>query len=155
MMRKRIRSLAGRLFLKERSAHKLALTCSLGSFIAISPLVGGHTLMIFLFSWLLRLSIPAVFMVSMFINNPWTMIFIYSFDHVVGKWLFGLCNINPAHWEPAWLESCYLFIKQHTGISGLSVSALLVGGHLLALSVSLIVYLPMKKIFQRMRFTKK
>ncbi len=155
MMRKKIRSLAERLFLKERSPHKLALTCSLGSFIAISPLVGGHTAMTLLFGWLLRLSIPAVFMVSMFINNPWTMVFIYSFNHWFGKRLFDACNINPAHWEPAWLESCYLFIKQHTGISGLSVSALLVGGHILALSVSLMVYLPMKKIFQRMRFTKK
>lgn len=155
MIRKRMRSLAKRLFLKERSPHKLALTCSLGAFIAISPLVGGHTLMTFLFGWLLRLSIPAVFMVSMFINNPWTMVFIYSFNHLFGKWLFGLFNIDHTSWEPAWLESCYLFIKQHTGISGLSVSALLVGGHILALCVSLIVYMPMKKIFQRMKFTKK
>lgn len=155
MLRKRIRSLAERLLLHERSPHKLALTCSLGAFIAVSPLVGGHTLMTFLLSWLLQLSIPAVFMVSVFINNPWTMIPIYSFDHVFGKWLFEWWNIDHASWEPSWLESCYLFIKQHTGISGLSVSALLVGGHVLAFGVSFIMYMPMKRIFQRMNIAKK
>lgn len=150
MLRKRMRSLAERLLLQERSPHKLALTCSLGIFIAISPLMGGHTLMTFIFSWLLRVSIPAVFAVSVFINNPWTMIPIYSFDHLFGKWLFGWLNIDHMSLEPSWVQSCYLFLKQHTGISGLSVSALLVGGHVLALSVSVIGYMPMKKFFQHM-----
>lgn len=150
MLRKRIHSLVKRLLLQERSPHRLALTCSLGAFIAISPLMGGHTLMTFVFSWLLRLSVPAVFAVSFSINNPWTMIPIYSFNHLFGKWLFGVLNVDHTAWEPMWLESCYLFIKQHTGISGLSVSALLVGGHILAVSAAFIAYIPMKKIFQRM-----
>jgi hypothetical protein len=145
-----MRSLVKRLLRQERSPHKLALTCSLGAFIAISPLMGGHTLMTFIFSWLLGLSVPAVFAVSFSINNPWTMIPIYSFNHLFGTWLFAWFNIDHTKLEPSWLEPCYLFIKQHTGMSGLSVSALLVGGHVLALSVSLIAYMPMKKIFQRM-----
>jgi uncharacterized protein (DUF2062 family) len=154
MLRKRIRSLAERLLLQERSPHKLALTCSLGAFIAISPLMGGHTLMTFLFSWLLRLSVPAVFAVSFSINNPWTMIPIYSFNHLFGKWLFGWLSIDQTRLEPSWLEPCYLFIKQHTGMSGLSVSAMLVGGHVLALSAALVAYIPMKKIFQRITIKK-
>lgn len=155
MLRKRIGSLIKRLLVQERCPHKLALTCSLGVFIAISPLVGGHTLMTFLFGWLLRLSIPAVFAVSVFINNPWTIIPIYSFDHVFGKWLFGVLHIDHTQWEPTCLESCYLFLKQHTGISGLSVSALLVGGHVLALGMGLMAYVPMKKIFKRIIVRKK
>jgi len=150
MFRERMRALAKRLMVQERSPHKLALTCSLGVFIAISPLMGGHTLMTFILSWLMRLSVPAVFAVSFSINNPWTMVPIYSFNHLFGKWLFEWLNVDHTRVEPAWLESCYLFIKQHTGISGLSVSALLVGGHVLALGASLVVYMPMKKIFQRM-----
>src|SRR5437773_1383672 len=86
MMRTKIRSLAKRLVAQERSPHKLALTCVLGVFIAISPLIGAHTAMTFLFSWILRLSIPAVFAISFFVNNPWTMVPIYSFDHFFGKW---------------------------------------------------------------------
>jgi uncharacterized protein (DUF2062 family) len=155
MLRQRLRSLAKRLLKQERSPHKLALTCSLGAFIAISPLMGGHTLMTFILSRLMRLSVPAVFLVSFSINNPWTMLPIYSFNHLFGKWLFEWLSIDHTRLEPAWLESCYLFIKQHTGISGLSVSALLVGGHILALSVSLVAYMPMKKIFQRITVKKK
>ncbi len=150
MLRKRMRAFAGRLLLQDRSPHKLALTCSLGAFIAISPFIGGHTLMTFIFGWLLRVSIPAVFAVSIFINNPWTIVPIYSFDHLFGKWLFGVLHIDHTAWEPTLLESCYLFLKQHTGISGISVSALLVGGHVLALTAGVIAYIPMKKIFQRM-----
>ena len=150
MLRKRMRALAELLVLQEQSPHKLALTCSLGAFIAISPLIGGNTLMTFILGWVFRLSIPAVFAVSVFINNPWTIVPIYSFDHIYGKWLFGLLNVDHTVWEPTWLESCYLFLKQHTGISGLSVSALLVGGHVLALSAGVIAYIPMKKVFQRM-----
>lgn len=149
MLRKRMRALAERLLLQERSPHRLALTCSLGAFIAISPLIGAHTLMTFLFGWLLQLSIPAVFAVSFFINNPWTVVPIYSFDHIFGKWLFGVLNVDHTAWEPTWLESCYLFLKQHTGISGISLSALLVGGHVLALAAGVIAYIPMKKIFKR------
>jgi uncharacterized protein (DUF2062 family) len=91
-----------------------------------------------------------VFAVSIFINNPWTMVPIYSFDHVFGRWLFEWLNVDHTTWEPSWLESCYLFIKQHTGISSLSVSAFLVGGHVLAVGVGIIAYMPMKKFFQRM-----
>ncbi len=65
MVRKRIQALAERLMTQERSPHKLALTCALGTFIAISPLIGAHTLMTFLFGWLLRLSIPAVVKINL------------------------------------------------------------------------------------------
>ena len=155
MIRKKIRSLIERLIVQEQSPHKLALTFCLGAFIAISPLIGAHTVMTFLFGWLLQLSIPAVFMVSTLINNPWTMIFIYSFDHFFGKCLFAACNINCVHWEPSWISHVNGFLEHHTGITGLSLSAFIIGGNLLALSISVMMYIPMRKIFQRVVLHKK
>ena len=149
MVRKKIRSLIERLIVQERSPHKLALTCALGTFIAISPLIGAHTIMTFLFSWMLSLSIPAVFMVSVFINNPWTMVPIYSFDHFFGKWLFTVLDIDHVSWDPAWSEQFNLFLEQHIGIGGLSLSAFLIGGNLLAIVISAMLYIPMKRIFRR------
>ncbi|HLJ31995.1 MAG TPA: DUF2062 domain-containing protein [Candidatus Babeliales bacterium] len=155
MIREKIKSLAHRLMAQERSPHKLALTCCLGAFIGISPIIGGHTAMTFLFGWLLRLSIPAVFMISTLINNPWTMIFVYSLDHFFGKCLFALCKINHTQWEPSWMSSLSGFLEHHTGIAGLSLSAFLVGGNLLAFGISVMLYIPMKKIFQRVVSHKK
>lgn len=149
MVRKRIQSLMQRLLRQEKTPHKLALTCALGIFIAISPLIGIHTLMTVVFGWLLRVSIPAVFAVSFFINNPWTMVPIYTFDYVFGKWFFATCNIDPTGWEPAWLLSCNEFLQHHTGIAELSLSAFLIGGNLLAVAISVMLYMPMKRIFQR------
>lgn len=142
-----VRSLAERLVAQERCSHKLALTCALGVFIGISPLIGAHTAMTFLFGWMLSLSIPAVFAVSVLVNNPWTMVPIYSFDHVFGKWLLAAFNIDYLNLDPAWVESCNVFLKQHTGITGLSLSAFLVGGNLLAIAISVMLYPLMKRVF--------
>lgn len=149
MVRKKIRSLVKQLMNQERSPHKLALTACLGIFIAISPLIGAHTLMTILFGWMWELSIPAVFAVSFFVNNPWTMLPIYSFDHFFGKWLFGVLCIDHASCDPLWMGSLNAFLEHHTGISGLSLSAFLIGGNLLAVAISVMLYPLMKRIFTR------
>ena len=147
MISTQIRALAERLMAQERSPHKLALTCTLGVFIGISPLIGLHTVMTILFGWMFALSIPAIFAVSVLINNPWTMVPVYSLDHLFGAWLFNLLRIDYTQLDPAWVESCNLFLKQHTGITGLSLSAFLVGGNLLAIGISVMLYPLMKRIF--------
>jgi len=142
-----IRSLAERLTVQEQSPHKLALTCVLGVFIGISPLIGLHTVMTILFGWMFSLSIPAIFAVSVLVNNPWTMVPVYSIDHLFGAWFFNLLHIDYTQLDPAWVESCNLFLKQHTGITGLSLSAFLVGGNMLAIGISVMMYPLMKRIF--------
>lgn len=147
MVRKKIRSLVEQVASQGQCASKLALTCSLGIFIGISPFVGAHTAMTFLLGWALRLNIPRLFAVSMLIHNPWTMVPIYSFDHFFGKWLFSFFNIDPMSLNPAWVASLNFFLERYTGISGLSLTAFLIGGNLLAISISVILYLPMKRVF--------
>jgi uncharacterized protein (DUF2062 family) len=113
----------------------------------ISPLIGFHTAMVFLFGWLFTMSIPILFIVSVTIHNPWTMMPVYAVDHLFGIWLFDLFNIDYFKWDPQWVLSCNVWLQQHTGISGLSLSAFLIGGNLLAIGISVMLYPIMKRFF--------
>ena len=147
MILTRIRSLIGRLIAQEQSPHKLALTCAIGAYIGISPLVGLHTVMTFVVAWMFSLNIGILFAVSMSIHNPWTMMPVYIIDHLFGKWLFAMLHIDYLQWEPSWVESCNVFLKEHTGITGLSFSAFFIGGNLLAIGISVIMYPLAKRVF--------
>ena len=149
MIFNRIHALILRVIAHEKSPRKLALTCTLGIYIGISPLVGLHTIMVFLLGWMFTLNIPVLFTVSMTIHNPWTMMPVYAIDHLFGKWLFTFFNIDHCAWDPVWVESCNLFLKKHTGIAGLSLSAFFVGGNLLAIGVSVMLYPIMKHVFTK------
>ena len=149
MISKRIHSLIMRIIAYEKSPARLAFTCALGIYIGISPLIGLHTVLVFFCGWMFALSIPVLFTVSMMIHNPWTMMPVYALDHLFGKWLFSLFEIDSFAWDPAWVESCNLFLKEHTGITGLSLTAFFVGGNLLGIGMSVMLYTVMKKVFTR------
>jgi uncharacterized protein len=149
MVFNKIQSLLQRMAASERCPSKLAFTCALGIYIGISPLIGLHTAMIFLFGWMFALSIPLLFAVSVLVHNPWTMMPVYALDHVFGKWLFTLFEIDYLRWDPAWVETCNVFLKEHTGITGLSLTAFLVGGNLLGIGVSVMLYPLMKRVFAK------
>jgi uncharacterized protein (DUF2062 family) len=71
----------------ETSAHKLALSFCLGAYIAFSPFLGLHTAMVFVLGWLSRLNIPIIMAATHVVNNPWTMVPIYSADYGIGYYL--------------------------------------------------------------------
>jgi uncharacterized protein (DUF2062 family) len=64
------------------SPRKLKLAFAIGVFIAFCPLVGLHTLLAVVVTWMFRFN-PVAVMVGAFINNPWTMLPIYG----AGLWL--------------------------------------------------------------------
>src|SRR5581483_10373754 len=66
---------------QEHCSTKLALSFCVGVYIAFSPFIGLHTVMTFIFVWLFGLNLAATFTASWLINNPWTMIPIYSTDY--------------------------------------------------------------------------
>jgi uncharacterized protein (DUF2062 family) len=147
-MRKHIRAFANKLIAYEQSSTKFALTVCLGTYIGISPLIGLHTLLLFFCAWLFTLNLGTLFAVSFIIHNPWTTIPIYTIDHLFGQWIFNLCNIDGTQWDPAWIEWCNEFLYTHVGISGVSLSAFLVGGNLLAIGISVIMYPIAKRLFE-------
>jgi len=72
------------------SPQKLKVAFAVGVFIAFSPLVGIHTVLGVMVTWLFRFN-PVAVMVGVFVNNPWTMLPIYG----GGLWLGTLL------WPPA------------------------------------------------------
>jgi len=149
MVSARIHALILRIMTYEKSPRKLAFTCALGVYIGISPWVGLHTVMVFVLGWMFALSIPVLFLVSAMIHNPWTMMPVYAFDHLFGTWVFSYLGIDYRAWDPAWIESWNVLLKAQTGIGGFSLTAFFVGGNLLAIGTSVMLYPVMKRIFTK------
>lgn len=82
------------IFSIKEPPHRLAAAFAIGVFIAISPLIGLHTVLGLGLSWLLRLN-KFVTMVGVFINNPWTLVPIYTFATWIGAILLGVDDIIP------------------------------------------------------------
>lgn len=140
MVIKRIRSFFNWLLLQEQSPRKLAFSICLGIYIALSPFVGMHTLMKIIFSRLFMLNFTVLFTVSTLINNPWTMVPVYGMGHYFGMLLFGWFNIDALGWDPVWLSSYNAVLQKYIGISGFSLSAFLVGGNVLGIVMSVVMY---------------
>jgi len=145
----RIKSYIERLITYEKCPHKLALTCALGVFIGISPFAGFHTLMTFACAWLFSINLAALFAVSVLIHNPWTTVPVYVMDHIFGTWLFSLLDIDCMQFDPAWVASCNMYLKEYIGVAGFSLSAFVMGGTLLAVSGGIIMYPLSKHLFSR------
>gem|GEM_PF-1722567 len=139
-----------RLVLKERSAQKLASSVSVGLFIAFSPYLFMHTVMTFFFAWVFSLNLPAVF-AGAFVNNPWTIVPVHSAGYFVGEFFFrSICKIDPMSINPSWMSLVNEPIARLTGLKGVSFWSFMVGGNLLAIAVSVILYPILKRIFARL-----
>ena len=129
------------LTLKEQSAQKLTLSCCLGIYIAFSPWVGFHTIMVFAFSWLFRLNPAITFTSTYILNNPWTMTPLYLGDYFFGDWVLKSCfGIDSMAINPSWMTWVNTNLTYYTGLKGLSFWAFMVGGNLLGILFSVILY---------------
>ncbi len=70
------------------SPHRIGIAFALGAFIAMSALIGLHTILGFVLPHVFKLS-KRVTIAGVLINNPWTTIPIYSFCLWVGLALAG------------------------------------------------------------------
>ena len=114
-------------FKNELSRYKILHSCTWGVWIAFCPFMGFHTLLCIVLSWTLSLNIALVLAVSMFINNPWTMVPIYYFDYRVGIYIYDyLLKKHPEN--PLWLETLINYIQQHIHIPAFSFWVFIVGG---------------------------
>lgn len=138
------------LVIKERSVEKLTLSFCLGVYIAFSPFIGFHTIMVFLFGWLFSLNIAVLLAATYLINNPWTMVPVYVSDYMVGNWLLGRLYGDTTFINPAWMNWLNNTWTYYTGIKEISLWAFLVGGNFLGIILALLSYPIMKRIFQRL-----
>jgi len=147
-LKQKIAQLASTLAQTEVNPHRLIYSCCVGMYIAISPFIFFHTAMVFLFGWLFALNIPVMFAVSCFVNNPLTMIPIYTLDYLIGCWLFAFFNIDGASYNPVWVAYLSTQCERYLGIEGLSLWPFIVGGNLLALILAGILYLIITFFYQ-------
>lgn len=132
----------------ERSVHKLTISFCLGNFIAFSPFIAFHTIMIIFSGWLFRLHTPLMLAVSYGINNPWTAIPIYTLDYLFGKWLlYSFLNIDMSSYNPAWVTAIENWCAVHLGIQNLCFWSFMIGGNMLGLIVSVALYPVMYLVF--------
>ncbi len=77
------------------SPRKIAVSFAVGVFIGMSPILGLHTVLGIIVSWIFRLN-KFVTIVGVYITNPWTIIPIYTFATWFGAKLIGSEDILPS-----------------------------------------------------------
>ena len=121
------------------SPHKLALSFSIGLFIAFSPFPGGHTFMMLGANWLFRVNFPILFLATSF-NNPWTLVPFYAFDYSFGYWFVH----SFLGWSPSWVIS----LEKIFGSGKICLWSFFIGGHVLGLAAAVLSYPIMLWVFQ-------
>ncbi len=135
-----------KLVSKEGSCHKLALSFSMGTFIAIMPIIPFQTPLLFVVSWLMGLNTAIVFAAVYVVNNPITLVPIYIMDYAVGSWFFTrLLGLDLQKYNPWWMEQANAWLSKYIDITkylgeGLCLWCLLLGGLLVAAVVSASMY---------------
>lgn len=137
----RINNFLKSMLLKERSPEKLALSLCVGTYIAFTPFIGLHTAFTFLIAWLFRLNFVVMWIGSHLINNPWTMVAVYSAGYYVGEWfLRGFLGFDLLVLNPVWMDYCNQLLTQYIGLSHISLWAFLLGGNLLGCLLGILMY---------------
>lgn len=152
-----IKRILHKLVLAEKSPKKLALSFCLGNFIAWSPTIPLQTPLIFILSWLLRLNTTVTFTTVYIINNPLTMVPIYAADYAFGVLLSQkILGLNLVNYNPSWVDkfnaflSKYIDMQKYLGGTDFCFWCLVLGGLILPLFLSIVLYPIMYRVFKRL-----
>lgn len=144
------------LLFYERSSDKIAFAFSLAIYIALSPFFGVHTLMAICAGLVFKLNIPLLLLIGNTINNPFTMVPLYSGGYLFGYWLVHtVCGVSMVEFNPAWMGFINNFLHNTLGIEHVSFWAFIVGGNVLGVIFGLISYPLVKYIFTKIISTRK
>src|SRR5580692_284916 len=106
----------------EKSSQKLATSFSLGAYVAFSPFIGCHTLMVIILCWVFKLHWPTMLASSNLINNPWTMVPVYSAGYFLGDFiLHDICGINGLLLNPSWMSWVNEPLGHYLGMPAISL----------------------------------
>jgi uncharacterized protein (DUF2062 family) len=95
----RFRAIVSQVLLVDDTPHRLALAFALGVFLGMSPLIGLHTVLALLLAWAFRLN-RLVTLSGAFVNNPWSIIPIYTFSTWVGTIMLGTeLRVDDIDWH--------------------------------------------------------
>lgn len=151
MFTRRLHGIFKFLILNEQSSIKLARSFCVGIYIAFSPFIFFHTIMKVAASWIFRLNMATVFASSCLINNPWTMIPVYTGGYFFGEFVLGtLCKLDTMSYNPNWMTGVNEILATYIGLPKIAFWSFLVGGNLLGIICALVFYPTMCNLFSKM-----
>jgi uncharacterized protein (DUF2062 family) len=145
MWSKKLKSMIEKALKAGSSPEKLSLSFCMGLYIAFSPFPGVHAVMMVAANYLFKLNFPLLFAITS-INNPWTMIPVYTLDYFVGYWVVhSLLGIEP---------SLTISLAQVFGGGSICLWSFLVGGNILGLTAALVAYPIVSTLFKKLVHSK-
>ncbi|MBI1823144.1 MAG: DUF2062 domain-containing protein [Nitrospirae bacterium] len=130
------------------SPRKIALAFAVGVFIAFSPILGFHTIMVLLSAWLFRLN-PVALFAGAFVNNPWTFAPLYGLCLWFGIYLYGGSAVLPqVSWEHLTLLRFIENLKPYIG-------PFFLGTTIIGLIVAFLSYILSYIVINRIKESKK
>ncbi len=141
MWLKKLKSIVEKALTSGTSPQKLSLSLCIGLYIAFSPFPGVHAIMMIAANYILKLNFPLLFVITS-INNPWTMIPLYTLDYIFGHWLVhSLLGLQP---------SFTISLFNIFGGGNICLWSFLVGGNILGLSAAIIAYPIVNSLFKKL-----
>lgn len=150
-MRTRIQKLLYKLVALDPCPYRLTRSFCLGAFVALSPFIGLHTLLIFIFCWLFKLNVAVAFVTATAISNPLTIIPIKTAEYLLGYFItYDLLGIDLLPYNPWWMDWLNRKIDYLLPQHDICLWYFLIGGNLVALVITAIAYPVMLAIFKRL-----
>ena len=149
MIRKAVPAYIRRLLILDDTPERIALAFAIGVFFALSPLIGLHTFLGLLVAFLFGLNRAAV-LVGVFINNPWTLVPIYSIATYVGGLFIGFPVTTPMP-QFGWKQIFHGSFWHQLSGQWLLLKPLLLGSAILAVLGALISFLLVRCLIIKFR----
>ena len=144
--KKSFRSLLGKFLELNDTPERIALSFTIGVFIAFSPLLGTHLIMVFFLILIFRFNKIAI-LTGALVNNPWTILPMYS----AGTFLGFVIMRKPIASLPSFKLSDFESFSVFFGKFKLILFPYLIGCTVLGLLAALISYVFIREFFVRRR----
>ena len=128
MVRRAFRGWVRRLLALDDTPERIALAFAIGVFLAFSPLLGLHTVLGIGIAFAFGLNRVAV-LLGVFVNNPWTLVPIYTAATYLGGLFVGFPAISALPelgWKQIWQSSTWIELaKQWRVLAPLCLGSLI------------------------------
>ena len=151
-----LQTIVNKVMQAEQSPRRLAASCSLGIFFAMSPFLGIQTFLAIGAGMLMRLNVTIATIMLYLINNPFTMVPIIIIDYLIGYFLISyIAGYNIQYAVPTFLSKVDSFIQKRLDSwfprLQFSFAYYFIGGLLLAFVCAIISYPILYRWFKKLK----
>ncbi len=150
-MKKWLRDFFYKLVALEPSAKRLTHSFCLGTFVALSPFIFFHTVLIIGLCWLLRLNLAVALLASTAISNPITVVFIKTFEYFLGYLLVhDMLGFDLMPYNPWWVDWINKKLEEYFHMHGIGLWYFLIGGMVVSVVATVIAYPILSRLFKKL-----